>query len=229
MSSQIEQDAIAILNTLSEISETENDPINRHYGVYGNELEERLPIGPNRINDAVELLSDQGYIQRELGFGSSPHDFVLVTLASSGRVASQRAMAANDAQSPTNNLVYDVFLSHSGLDDDLARDIQELLSANGIKVFCTPDSIPSGKWEPQIEEALEHSSEIWVLLTPNALNASVWIHQEFGCFYGFNRQSDSDGHRSHYIFEEGPSHPGLYDQLQETSVKNWATPRRQRK
>jgi hypothetical protein len=221
----MEQDALAVLQILSEWAEMEDDPNLGNYEVSGHELEAKLAIGPNRINDAVQLLYDRDLIQRHqpLG-GTAPYRFAWALSTTSGRLALQQALAEANAESPTFDPIYDIFLSHSGLDDDLARDIQELLNANGITVFCTPDSIPSGKWEPQIEVALEHSSEIWVLLTPNALNASVWVHQEFGYFYGFNRRSDSDGHRSHYLFEEGTLHPGLYDHLQGTSVENLGDP-----
>lgn len=80
---------------------------------------------------------------------------------------------------------YDVFISHSSLDNALATDVKELLGANGISVFTTPGSIPTGKWEEQIEEALQRSTQIWVLLTTNAVKESVWVHHEFGYFYGF--------------------------------------------
>ena len=80
---------------------------------------------------------------------------------------------------------YEVFISHSSLDDALATDVKELLGANGISVFTTPGSIPTGKWEEQIEEALQRSTQIWVLLTTNAVKESVWVHHEFGYFYGF--------------------------------------------
>lgn len=119
---------------------------------------------------------------------------------------------------------YDVFISHAGLDDDLAKAVQKLLISNGVRAFCTPDSIPSGKWEKQIEEALEQSTQIWVLLTPNSLARSVWVHHELGYFYGFNKSVDPDGHRSRYLFEEGNPRPGLYAELQGTEIENIGDP-----
>ena len=221
ISSQLEQDAFAILQNLAEWSEKEDDPSIGNYQVSGDKLEDKLAIGPNRINDAVQLLYDQDLIQRHQPIGgTAPYNFAWAVPTTSGRLALQQALVESNAQSPTTNLIYDIFLSHSGLDDDLAKDIQKLLVANQIRVFCTPDSIPSGIWEPQIEDALEHSSEIWVLLTSNALKASVWVHQELGYFYGFHKQADPNGHRTHYVFEDGTPQPGLYYHLQGTTVEN---------
>lgn len=121
---------------------------------------------------------------------------------------------------------YDVFLSHSSLDDELASDVEDILKLNGITVFATPGSIISGKWEPQIEEALQNSDHIWVLLTPNALSHSVWVHHELGYFYGFRhgRGEDSLGSRSHYVYEEDTPKPGLYAQLQGVPVETLGDP-----
>lgn len=60
----------------------------------------------------------------------------------------------------TTPTTYDVFLSHASLDDELAEDVRKLLAECGITVFTTPASIPAGKWEQQIEEALQESKEV---------------------------------------------------------------------
>lgn len=121
---------------------------------------------------------------------------------------------------------YHVFSSHSSLDDHLAGDVKALLEHNHINVFCTPTSIQSGKWEPQIEDALQNSDELWVLLTPNALAQSVWVHQELGYFYGYGHGTGSDdlGTHSHYLYQEGTPQPGLYAQLQGTTIKDIGNP-----
>ena len=121
---------------------------------------------------------------------------------------------------------YDVFLSHSSLDDELAEDVRTLLDESGITVFSTPTSIPSGKWEQQIEDALSASTDAWVLLTPNALAESVWVHQELAYFYGFRHGQGEDplGQHARYIYGEGTPRPGLYDQLQGTAVDQLGNP-----
>lgn len=117
---------------------------------------------------------------------------------------------------------YDVFLSHSALDNALAADVQLLLESNHISVFSTPQSIRSGRWEPRIEAGLQDARQIWVILTPNALGRSVWVHHELGYFYGFRhgREEDELGDNSRYVYEEGTDLPGLYAHLQGTKVES---------
>ena len=121
---------------------------------------------------------------------------------------------------------YDVFLSHSNFDDRLAEDVKSLLEHNAIRTFVTPSSISSGKWEPQIEEALQNSADVWVLLTEKALQQSVWVHQELGYFYGFRHGQGFDplGRRSHYVCQDGIRRPGLYAELQGVVVDNLGDP-----
>lgn len=121
---------------------------------------------------------------------------------------------------------FDVFLSHSSLDDKLAEDVKTLLEYNEVSVFCTPNSIPSGKWEPQIEDALQNSDDLWVMLTANALGQSVWVHQELGYFYGFRHGTGSDilGNHSHYLYESATLQPGLYAELQGIPVEQIGDP-----
>lgn len=41
----------------------------------------------------------------------------------------------------------EVFINHSGFDNDLAKDAQDLSVANDLMAFCTPHSLEGGKWE----------------------------------------------------------------------------------
>ena len=120
----------------------------------------------------------------------------------------------------------DVFLSHSSLDDDLCKDITTLLENSGLRVFATPASIPTGKWEEQIEEALQNAATVWVLLTPNAMAQSVWAHHEFGYFYGFRHGMGVDprGDSCRFLYSD-PSHlRGLYGHIQGTRVTSFEDP-----
>jgi hypothetical protein len=121
---------------------------------------------------------------------------------------------------------YHVFLSHSSLDDQLARAVAQFLEANGIPTFATPESIPMGKWEPQIERALQQSSNIWVLLTPNTLSESVWAHHEFGYFYGYRHGKgiDPEGQSCRFLYTEGTQLRGLYGQIQGVRIESLDDP-----
>lgn len=127
--------------------------------------------------------------------------------------------------------VFDVFLSHSSLDDDLCDIIKSLLEGCGLQVFATPSSIPTGKWEEQIEEALQRARSIWVLLTPNALAKSVWAHHEFGYYYGFlhGRSSfletvDRRGHTCRFFYSDPSALRGPYAHIQGLRVKSFDDP-----
>ena len=178
MATEIEKDAGMVLEALSDWSEQEDDPARGRYDVTGAELAEKLGLPPSRINDAVEFLSDHGYVHTIQTFGTRPYDFREVSLENSGRQAYQRSLLESN-NDQLSAIAYDVFLSHSSLDDGLANVVKQLLEVNGIRVFATPGSVPTGSWEPQIEEALRSSGTVWLLLTPNALRESVWTHHEF--------------------------------------------------
>jgi len=132
-----------------------------------------------------------------------------------------------DASNTQEKLEYDVFLSHSSEDDELALRIKQLLEASGIRMFATPSSIPSGLWNPKIEIALQRSQHLWLLLTPKALERSIWSHQEFGYFYGHKKalNLDDEDQRLHYFEVEGnSSRPGMYAHFQATPVPSFDDP-----
>ena len=224
MATQMEQDASAILQTLVEWSEQEDDPNFGNYEVSGSELEAKLSIPARRINDSVKLLYDRGLIDWLQTNGTAPYDFNRVWPSTEGRLTYQQALTQAEPSSSTP--AYDVFLSHSSLDDSLAADVRALLEGNSITVFSTPGSVPTGSWEPQIEEALRNSGSIWVLLTPNALSESVWVHHEFGYFYGFNHGEgrDPEGHRCRFLYTEGTPLRGLYAWIQGTQLESFEDP-----
>jgi len=133
----------------------------------------------------------------------------------------------SDASHIQEELEYDVFLSHSNADDELAQKIKHLLEDSKIHTFATPSSIPSGLWNPKIEKALQRSHHLWLLLTPKALEKSIWSHQEFGYFYGHKRALglDDADQRLHYFEIQGnSSRPGLYAHFQATPVLSFSDP-----
>lgn len=77
---------------------------------------------------------------------------------------------------------FDVFLSHSGKDKKVVRDIAERLKKDGVKVWFDDwilkpgDSIPA-----KIEEGLEHSRVLVLCMSANAFG-SDWAQLESGTF-----------------------------------------------
>jgi len=152
-----------------------------------------------------------------------PYEFRDVMASSEGHLEVQR-LAEQETRHRETQL--DVFLSHSSLDDNLCKDITVLLENSGIRVFATPASIPTGKWEEQIEEALQHASTVWVLLTPNAMSQSVWAHHEFGYFYGFKHGKGVDprGDSCRFLYSDPSYLRGLYGHIQGTQVTSFEDP-----
>jgi len=77
-----------------------------------------------------------------------------------------------------------VFVSHSGEDTWVARQIAREIEACGAKPFLDEAEIDAGAdFEEDIRKFLEHAHELVVLLTPWALErAYVWI--ELGAAWG---------------------------------------------
>lgn len=221
MSSEVENDSNLVMYTLYTWMEKENDPKEGRYDLETNEVLEATALSYDRLKDAVEFLKDRGFLDATISFGGLQD----ISPTVEGRIRFQEDRSAIEIKAAS--YVYDVFLSHAGLDDELASVVKGLLEYNDIKVFATPESIESGKWEPKIEKALQRSRDIWVLLTSAALSQSVWVHQELGYFYGFQhgRGEDPEGDRCHYLFTPGTVQPGLYRELQGTPIDSFEDPR----
>ena len=220
---EIEKDATLVLRTLAEWIEDEDQSRKGQYQVSGRELTEKLGLRPRRVNRAVELLETQGYVHWLRAVGTVPYVFSDTRITPEGHLALQQL---DEAQEEERRNRIDVFLSHSNVDDKLCADIASLLRYSGLKVFATPASIPTGKWEEQIEEALQNAATVWVLLPPNALSRSVWTHHEFAYFYGFRHGKGMDkwGNACRFLYSEDGNLPGLYGHIQGTPVDSFDNP-----
>ncbi len=122
-------------------------------------------------------------------------------------------------------LVYDVFLSHAAEDDELAARTAALLKESGIEVFTTGPGFPTGIWADEVRAALEESEYFWLLLTDHALDRSVYVHHEFGYFFGYHRNNNPSvdirdiGKRLRYMLRLGnDQRPGMYQHFQDYRV-----------
>jgi hypothetical protein len=220
LATEIERDAQLVIRTLYTWSQSEHDQRIDRYSIDAQELLDATGLTYERVEDAATLLKQRGHVKAAITTGGLQEIFP----TAAGRAEFQRAtINAAPAEAAAD---FDVSLSHSCFDDHLAEDVKLLLDHSGIRTFVTPSSIPSGKWEPRIEEALQKSTHVWVLLTRSALHQSVWVHQELGYFYGFRHGQGVDplGHRCHYAYEDGSLRPGLYAELQGVAVADLGDP-----
>ena len=220
---EIETDATTMLRILVDWEETDNDPQKGEYRVSGKEFTDKLALPPRQVNHAIALLEMHGFVKWSRTAGTAPYEFNEAWASPEGHLEVQRLTERENQQRETR---LDVFLSHSSLDDDLCKDVTTLLESSGLRVFATPGSIPTGKWEEQIEQALQNASTMWVLLTPNAMSQSIWTHHEFGYFYGFRhgKGANQRGHDCRFLYTESSDLKGLYGHIQGTQVSSFEDP-----
>jgi hypothetical protein len=89
MTTQIDQDAYALLDALS------SEP--RDSYVSGGRLAEKTGLQPERINDAMSMLVDAGLAEWLQVFGTGPYDFGEAVITARGRYEHQRAAVAAKA------------------------------------------------------------------------------------------------------------------------------------
>lgn len=75
---------------------------------------------------------------------------------------------------------YDLFISYSSKDQDVADAIYSVLEEVDLVPFLAPKDIDSGDiGSEQIRQALLNSAEVAVLMSPNSIN-SLWVITEWG-------------------------------------------------
>lgn len=96
----IAQDATAILFALAEHKQGDNDPEQGRYMLDGSELRAATGLQPNQLNDAIEVLEDNGYIELHKFLGTSPYSFGRAGLNARGRLELERVKAAASKNAP---------------------------------------------------------------------------------------------------------------------------------
>ncbi|MBI4311668.1 MAG: toll/interleukin-1 receptor domain-containing protein [Chloroflexi bacterium] len=128
-------------------------------------------------------------------------------------------------------MMYDVFVSHAAEDDELAARVAQLLQASGITVFTTGPGFPTGMWSDEVRIGLEESEHFWLLLTDKALDRSVYVHHEFGYFFGFHGQEKPPqdvrliARKLRYLLKRGDRRrPGMYQHFQDFPIDDFDDP-----
>lgn len=82
---------------------------------------------------------------------------------------------------------YDIFISHSDLDVEIARDLKKRLKASGFDCFLAHDDIPVSKRSNDfIYNAIQRSKIVLFLMTSKAV-ASDWVKIEAGAAWVLNK------------------------------------------
>jgi TIR domain len=70
-----------------------------------------------------------------------------------------------------------IFISHSAVDEPLARRLSETLRKSGLDVWDGTEILPGENWAAKVGEALQESQAMVVLLTPSSLRSSHVKHE----------------------------------------------------
>ncbi len=90
MQTQIEQDATSVLRTIAAYGVEGNVPARGHHMLRAAQLKELTGLSPERLNDAVELLAINAYVELVRTVGGAPFTFAFVTATPMGRFEYQR-------------------------------------------------------------------------------------------------------------------------------------------
>jgi hypothetical protein len=75
---------------------------------------------------------------------------------------------------------YDLFISYTQKDGEIAADLATRLHEAGLKCFMADRSIlAGGEWEPVLRDAIRSSQRVLLLITPRS-KASLWVAAEAG-------------------------------------------------
>ena len=94
-------DATAILHLLAGFEQTPGDTKRGRYALEGKDIAEKVQLDAERINDAVNVLEENGHVEVERYLGTAPYDFGYVELTARGRVEAEHlAMQQAGADAP---------------------------------------------------------------------------------------------------------------------------------
>lgn len=86
----IDLDVKTVLIALANNKQIEIDSAKGRYTLEGNEIASITNLAPEKINDAVEILEENGYIDVTKTFGTTPYNFKWVELTARGRLEAER-------------------------------------------------------------------------------------------------------------------------------------------
>src|SRR5262245_62849392 len=83
--------------------------------------------------------------------------------------------------------VYQVFISYSQKDGDVAASLASKLEDAGLKCFMADRSIlAAAQWEPTLRDAMLAADSVLLLMTPRS-KGSLWVAAEAGAAWVLNK------------------------------------------
>jgi hypothetical protein len=147
MATQMDRDAYLLLHRLAGAP--------RDQYVNADELAEQSALSAERLNDAVALLVDSGYVEWIQTLGSAPYDFAAATITSRGRYEDQRAAAFQAAPGPNRERI--------NVGDGDAEDPGRALKLLPPSPIGSPYGFTDADWEV-VSERKGQATRLYVVL-----------------------------------------------------------------
>jgi len=88
----------------------------------------------------------------------------------------------------TESFKYDIFLSYTTRDADVASELKKMFEDANLKCFMALTDLTVGAdWSEDIRDALRHSSQVMLLITPNSLEKE-WPFMETGAAWVLDKK-----------------------------------------
>jgi len=157
---------------------------------------------PQRMNFGVLRVLNDDIIAGRMGFGKHPHDNMeIISVALSGELEHKDSMGNVQVIRPNE---IQVMSAGSGIFHSEYNRSNDLTSLLQIWVFPNKQNV-TPRYDQQFFEPKDRKNTLQQILSPNADNAGVWIHQNAWFHWG-----DLDKNfQTEYTFKD-PKNNGLY-------------------
>lgn len=183
----------------------------------GPEIQEETQLRVEDLNDAVEILYEEGLITRINALGTSPYNFAQIRINPRGKyeVQSEDSNGLEPIQDARKKLL---FFSYSSKDRQKVGKICDILVEQyNIDVFRAHDTIEvTHDWRERIKENLDKCDGLVAYVTRNFRN-SEWTYQECGWVAGRGIPI-----YSLFIMKKLPN--GFLEELQGTRITHHSDP-----
>lgn len=162
----------------------EKDKENSERWIQGPEIQEDLKLSITDMNDVIDLLYNNGLVDRMSWMGTAPYRFGQIRINAQGKLEVERVNS-------TKNLpVLDtrkklLFFSYSTKDRAKVGEICDILTGDyNFDVFKAHDTIRvTQEWRTEIKENLDNCDGLVAYITRN-FRSSEWTYQECGWVAG---------------------------------------------
>ena len=166
MSTEVEKDVEVVMKCIYAIDEKAGGGVR----ISGGMINRDTGLPHSRINDAVELLSQSGFVEMHTAIGTYPYRFHSVSITPKGKLNLQKATATHEKQIPVGD-PKTVFVVH-GRNDAVRNATFTFLRAIGLHPLEWSEAVAAtGKGTPYIGEILDtaytKAQAVLVLMTPD--------------------------------------------------------------